>query len=538
MLELGQPMHAFDLAAIDKAIVVRFAQAGELITLLNGQTLTLTAQTLIIADQTKPLALAGIMGGQASSVTQGCANIFLESAFFEPQCIAATARQYHLHSDSAYRYERGVDPKLAAKALARATQLILEHCGGAAGPIVQHSQVVAQPTAIVLRHSRVEQLLGIKLNAQSSVESLTRLGCQINSAKKTNTWEVLPPSYRFDLTHEVDLIEEIARIQGYAKIPTILPQAQLAVPSTTNTDISNYRIKTALADLGYQEVISFSFVDPAVQAILCPTEKMLSLSNPIAQDLAAMRTNLWPGLLEIVKRNQSRQQSSGLLFEIGRHFRYIETDLIETEVLSGVGFGQQNVKSWHDLPRNIDFYDMKGHIERLWQTVCGQPLSKLSWLAGGHQALHPGQSAKVMYGESTVGHIGAVHPEVLKKLNLIGPVFVYEFNLALFSQKTSWGFKKPSRFPAIRRDLSLTLSKNCSAEAILNFIRHQVGTLLQDTWIFDVYQGANIAPGQKSLGISLILQEASRTLVETEVEVVMQTLISGLTIEFQAKLRD
>ncbi|HEX5515323.1 MAG TPA: phenylalanine--tRNA ligase subunit beta, partial [Gammaproteobacteria bacterium] len=516
MLELGQPMHAFDLAKIDRGIVVRQARNGETLELLNGQTVTLRDDTLVIADEARPLALAGVMGGAASAVGDDTADILLESAFFAPAALAGRARQYGLHTDSSHRFERGVDYALPRQAMERATQLILEIAGGQAGPVVEALEPAALPAApeILLRAARISRLLGVDIPAAEVEGILRRLGLGVEPVAEG--WRVRIPSFRFDLAIEVDLIEELARVWGYERIPARRPVQPATMSPEPESRVARRRLRDLLVDRGYQEAITYSFVEPKLQQLLDPEQPPLALANPISSDLSVMRTNLWPGLIGATLYNQNRQQGQVRLFEIGLRFRGELDSLVQERMIAGVATGLRLPEQWGSADTAVDFYDVKGDVEAML-ALTGEP-GRFRFEVARHPALHPGQSAQVWRDEQPIGWLGALHPQLEKSLDLDGRTFVFELLLDAVTAARTPAFAPLSRFPSIRRDLAVILADDTPAEAVLQEVRQAAGELLREVFAFDVYRGKGIPEGRKSLAIGLILQDSSRTLTDEDVD--------------------
>ncbi len=541
MLEWGQPLHAFDLASLSGGIEVRLATDQEQLTLLDGQTVTLDAQTLVIADQQQPLALAGIMGGLHSAVQDSTQHIFLESAFFSPQPLAGTARRYGLQTDAAYRFERGVDPHLQDQALERATALILAIAGGQAGP----KQAVVVPEALpeiptlVLRSARVTRILGQEVPAAQIVDILTRLGMNPipqavwEGGHAVWQWQVTPPSYRFDIRQEIDLIEEIARIYGYEQLPSRAPQATLSMDPQPWLTVQHLR--NVLVHRGYQEAITYSFVDPQLQQQLAPQVPLLSLANPIASTLAVMRSTLWAGLLPAVLYNQQRQQPRVRLFEVSLCFMQTPQGLQQQPMIAGVATGSRWPEQWGVINQPLDFFDLKADVEAL--LTPSSHLANLQYQPALHPALHPGQAAVIYRGEEEVGVLGALHPEIIQRLDLLPPVYLFELQLDLLLNYTLPKFKAVSKYPSVRRDIAILINAQTSAEQVISCIRNRASDCLMELNLFDVYQGETIPPGKKSLAISLLFQAASRNLRESEVETEVQEVLNTLEQSLGAQLR-
>lgn len=535
LLELGQPLHAFDVDRLHGGIEVRRARPGETLALLNGTTVEPDSETLLIADQSGPLALAGIMGGIGSAVDEQTVNVFLESAFFAPTTIAGRARRYGLHTDASHRFERGVDPQLQVRALERATRLLLEIAGGQPGPLIEvaaNDQLPAA-TAIRLRPERIEQLLGLTIKPAAVTEMLTRLGMAV--AADGDHWLVVPPSFRFDITLEADLIEEIGRIYGYSRLPSRRPLTRLEFTPQPEAHLSLDRLREALVQRGFQEAITYSFVDPVFQQALDPARTALALANPIAADLAVMRTSLWPALLKAVVYNQKRQQSRIRLFETGLVYLSEGDTLEQVPRLGGVIAGEAQEEQWGLPRRTVDFFDLKAEVEALL-ALTGRA-DDWRCVAARHPALHPGQSARLERDGGVLGWLGALHPALGHQLEVEGPVFLFELEAELLCTGRVPQFAELSRFPASRRDLAVVVDEAVTAQALLDSIRARGGELLRDVWLFDVYRGPSLPEGRKSLAFGLILQDFSRNLRDATVEQIMADITAGLAQQFGATLR-
>ena len=535
MLELGQPMHAFDLNRLRGGIEVRRSRPGDRLALLNGVVVEPDEETLLITDQHGPLALAGIMGGEISSCTDATRDVFLESAFFAPASIAGRARRYGLQTDSSYRFERGVDSQLQRRATERATRLLIDMAGGQPGPIVETvspEHLPAEP-AIQLRPERIRKLLGLDIPAAEVEETLRRLGMAV--AGNVDHWLVAPPSSRFDLALEVDLIEEIARIHGYDRLPRNRPLTRMEMPPQPEGRIAPKRFKETLAQRGFQEAITYSFVDPAFQRRLDPERQPLALANPISADLAVMRTSLWPGLLKALVYNQNRQQSRIRLFEHGLNFIPSDGGLRQEPYLGGMASGAALPEQWGVPARAMDFFDLKADVEALL-ALTGEP-ETFAFVAAPHPALHPGQSARIERAGAEVGWLGTLHPRVGRELDVEGDAFLFELRLDGVQTARAPAFRELSRFPASRRDLAIVVDEAASARAIQENIRHHGGERLREAWLFDVYRGKGIAEGKKSLAFGLILQDFSHNLTDSVVEETLSGIIAGLAGQFGATLR-
>ncbi|MGA9660873.1 MAG: phenylalanine--tRNA ligase subunit beta, partial [Pseudomonas alloputida] len=517
MLELGQPMHAFDLAEINGGIRVRMAEEGEKLVLLDGQEVALRADTLVIADHTRALAIAGVMGGEHSGVnTEKTRDLFLESAFFEPISVAGKARSYGLHTDASHRYERGVDSQLAREAMERATQLLLDIVGGEAGPVVEavSEQHLPQVAPVTLRAERITQMLGMEMDP-AQVEQL------LNALELTTTksgegqWTVSVPSHRFDISLEVDLIEELARLYGYNNLPVRYPQARLAPQGKPETRGDLPTLRRLLVARGYQEAITYSFIDPKLFELFSPGVEPLLLANPISSDMAAMRASLWPGLVKALQHNLNRQQDRVRLFESGLRFVGQLGDLQQQPMIAGVITGSRLPEGWANGRDGVDFFDVKADVEAL--LGYSGALSDFTFSAGKHPALHPGQTAAIERDGKLVGYLGAIHPELAKALGLDRPVFLFELVLGDVVEGRLPKFSELSKFPETRRDLALIAGRDVASSAVLELIRDNAGEWLTDLRLFDVYQGKGIDPDRKSLAVGLTWQHPSRTLNDDEV---------------------
>jgi len=537
LLELGQPMHAFDLDKLSGGIVVRMADAGEKLVLLNDQAVELRSDTLVIADREKALAIAGIMGGAGSAVSEATQNIFLESAFFAPEAIAGKARSYGLHTDSSHRFERGVDPQLQVTAIERATELLLAIVGGEAGPVVlvQDEKSVPPARSVRLRRSRLQTGLGLTAEEVDAVGILGRLGLTLED-ENAEGWSFKVPSHRFDLAIEEDLLEEIARIHGYDHLPTRPMAFATRLDSQTEAKTPLVDAKQHLVSRGYREVITYSFVDPKVHAILYPETDAVVLRNPISADMSTMRTSLLPGLLQTLTYNLNRQQTAAKLFEAGMVFDTTNKPVAQYQRLGGLAYGPVRGQSWAEKARDLDFFDVKGDLETLLVFAAhGRQVSFVPLTDS--QLLHPGQSAKIYLGGEEVGYVGALHPAKQKTLDLNKSVFVFEFTLSKLLTASLPRFQPLSRFPEVSRDIAVLVDKAVRVADLDRSIRKTAGDVLKDLKLFDVYSGEGIDPKRKSLAFSLTFQHPSRTLKDEEVNTSMAAVVECLEREFGANLR-
>lgn len=536
MLELGQPLHAFDLAEINGGIRVRMAEEGEKLVLLDGQEVSLRADTLVIADHQRALAIAGVMGGEHSGVSATTRDIFLESAFFDQIAVAGKARSYGLHTDASHRYERGVDWQLAREAMERATGLLLDITGGEAGPVIEtvSEQHLPSVEPIVLRAERIEQMLGMKMDAAEVERLLTALGLTVSS-HASEQWHVVVPSHRFDIALEVDLIEELARLYGYNRLPVRYPQARLAPQPRAEAQSDLPALRRLLVARGYQEAITYSFIDQKWFELFSPGVEPLLLANPISADMSAMRSSLWPGLVKSLQHNLNRQQDRVRLFESGLRFVGQLDGLKQEPMLAGVICGSRLPEGWAQGRDAIDFFDVKADVEAVLGFAGAQ--DEFQFVTGSHPALHPGQTARIEREGREVGYLGALHPELSKTLGLDRPVFVFELVLAEVAVGRLPKFHELSRFPEVRRDLALLADREVSATAVLDVIRENAGEWLTDLRLFDVYQGKGIDPLRKSLAVGLTWQHPSRTLTDDEVNASTQQILTSLEERLNATLR-
>ncbi|EPF6068305.1 phenylalanine--tRNA ligase, beta subunit [Acinetobacter sp. 1130196] len=536
LMELGQPMHAFDLAKIEGTVEVRQAKPQEKLQLLNDQEVELQEDVMVIADDQKALAIAGIMGGLASSVTDDTTDIFLESAFFAPLAIAGRARRFGLHTDSSQRYERGVDFELPLIAMNRASQLIQKLAGGEFGPITiaEKSDLLPKREAIELKQAQVDQLLGYQVAAEFITDALTRLGCEV-TVKADGEWSVVPPSHRYDMAIYQDLIEEVARIDGYDNIQISLPSMDVQLAKYQDR-FEIAQLRQTVVTLGYQEAISFSFADAKLEKQLNPQVNPLMLANPISSDLAAMRSTLLSSLIPCVQYNLNRQQSRVRFFELGLRFDYQDAnsiqDLKQIPTLALIAVGSREPESWHAKPQPMDFFDFKGEVEE----VLAAGRVKVEYVRSERSWLHPGQSAEILVDGKSIGYLGRLHPSLENELDL-STTWVAELDQAAVLQSYVSNFTELSRFPSVRRDIALLISDNINVRDIQQLIEKTGGELLDSTWLFDVYTGQGVEEGKRSLAFALLWQHPSRTLEDAEIKSGMDNIIQVLENTYQATLR-
>ena len=531
MLEYGQPMHAYDLAALQGGVSARMARVGEKLTLLDGREIELEPDVLVIADEATVLGLAGVMGGQRSGISEKTSELFLEVAHFAPDAIAGRGRRYGLVTDASQRFERGVDPMLPEVVIERATQLILALAGGAAGPTTVASLPVAATPAIRLRFARIQRVLGIEITRESVVNYLENIGMML--AATNDGWDVAAPTWRFDIRIEEDLIEELARLYGYDRLPVTdaIVSQQLGV--WTETRVRADRVADALADRGYQEAITYSFIAPQQHRLFCPDEKAATLSNPISAELAVMRASLWPGLAMAARDNTRRQQDRVRLFEIGRKF----IDSGEVEVVAAIATGRALPEQWSHSNNKIDFFDMKADVESLLQ-LTGEMQAFRFEASAANPALHPGQAAQILRDGRPVGWLGALHPKIVEQLDLTYPALVFELETDKAMRAAIAEFREISIFPAIRRDLAVIVDENIDAHTVEQAVRRAAGQLLQELRVLSVYRGEQIGNGKKSMALGLNLQDTSRTLTDADAEQIMSRVVQQLRQQLDAVIRD
>ena len=536
LLELGQPLHAFDAACLKGVVKPRLAKTGETLELLNGQTITLDAETLVIADESGPLALAGIMGGKASAVSAETKNIFLECAFFTPDRIMGKARRYGLSTDSSHRFERGVSFELQTRALARAASLILEYAGGNAGPVVEITSASHLPKRhpVTLKSSRLNRILGLEL-ADARVEQILR-GLGMVPKSVDGGWEVVPPAARFDIAIEADLIEEVGRVYGYDHLPRRNPLVPAALQPRSEKWLNLDRVKDILVDRGYQEAITYSFIGSELQQLIDPGVEALALKNPLSAELAVMRTSLWPGLLDAAIKNSNRQQNRVRLFESGLRFLPSSEGLQQKKGIAWLAMGPVAPEQWGEKSRPIDFYDVKADVEAMI-ALTGKS-AELEFAPTQVAALHPGQSAEIYLGGTAIGCMGLLHPQLEKTLGFEQRVFLVAIDLDLLLARTLPRFRSLSKFPSVRRDIALNVAEAVPVGQLLDTARRHAGAFLQDVVLFDVYRGPGLEAGRKSVAFGLIWQNDAETLVDDQIEGWIRDVIESLARDCDARLRD
>ncbi|TNL53933.1 phenylalanine--tRNA ligase subunit beta [Acinetobacter bereziniae] len=536
LMELGQPLHAFDGGQVQGSVHVRQATANEKLVLLNEQEIELTEDVMVIADDAKALAIAGIMGGLSSSVTDATTEIFLESAFFAPLHIAGRARRYGLHTDASQRYERGVDFELPMIAMHRASQLIQSLAGGEFGPITvaERTALLPKREAIELTQAQVDQLLGYSVESAFITDALQRLGCVV-TVKAEGEWTVVPPSHRYDMAIYQDLIEEVARIHGYDNIQISLPVIDVKLAKHQD-QFELPQLRQTLVTLGYQEAISFSFADLKLEKQLNSQVNPLALANPISSDLAVMRSTLLSSLIPCIQYNINRQQSRVRFFELGLRFDYQNAqtidDLNQIPTLAMIAVGSKHAESWHGKAQAMDFFDFKGEVEE----VLAAGRVQVEYVRSEREWLHPGQSAEILIDGKSVGYLGRLHPSLENALDL-STTWVAELDQSAVLQTYVSNFTELSRFPSVRRDIALVISDKINVSEIQQLIEKTGGELLDSTWLFDVYTGQGVEQGKRSLAFALLWQHPSRTLEDAEIKSGMDHIIQVLESTYQATLR-
>jgi len=536
LVELGQPLHAFDGGKVQGSVHVRQATAGEKLVLLNEQEVELQDDVMVIADDEKALAIAGIMGGLSSSVTDETTEIFLESAFFAPLHIAGRARRFGLHTDASQRYERGVDFELPMIAMHRASQLIAELAGGEFGPIIvaEKTELLPKREAIELEQAQVDQLLGYTVESDFITDALTRLGCEV-TVKAEGQWSVIPPSHRYDMAIYQDLIEEVARIHGYDNIQISLPVIDVKLAKYED-QFELTQLRQTAVTLGYQEAISFSFADLKLEKQLNPEVNPLALANPISSDLAVMRSTLLSSLIPCVQYNVNRQQNRVRFFELGLRFDYQNAasihDLKQIPTFALIATGSRTPETWHGKAQPMDFFDFKGDIEE----ILAAARLDVEYVRSERSWLHPGQSAEILVNGQSIGYLGRLHPSLEDELDL-ATTWVAELDQSAVLQTYVSNFTELSRFPSVRRDIALLISDKINVSEIQGLIEKTGGELLGSTWLFDVYTGQGVEEGKRSLAFALLWQHPSRTLEDAEIKSGMDNILQVLENTYQATLR-
>jgi len=536
MLELGQPLHAYDGQRLNGPIRPRLALAGEGVTLLDGKEVVLNTDTLIITDDSGPIGIAGIMGGLSTAVTEDTTDVFFEAAYWPPDFMAGRARNYGMHTDASLRFERGVDPEGQGRAVERATQLLLEISGGEAGPLIVEtaSDNLPERDAILLRSERLNRLLGLAIDQKTVTRILD--GLQLAVEAEGDNWKVIPPSHRFDIAIEADLIEEVARIHGYDSIPETTASAKEPLESVTESRIELERTAEILIARDYQEVVTYSFVDAEANTAFTGAESELVLSNPISSEMSVMRASLWPGMVAAAAANVARQRDRVRIFEASKSFHGRAGKHSEVVRIAGLVTGPVVPEQWGSHSENADFFDIKADVEALLSLAANA--DELSFRPATHVALQAGQAAEICRGGEVIGVVGKLHPRLAKRYDLKRPTFLFELDADKTLATKAPMAQAVSRFPAIRRDIAIIVDDKVSASDLVATVAAADPDLIKDVRIFDIYKGAGIEAGRKSVAIGLILQETSRTLTDDDADVVMAATISNLKDKFAAELRD
>jgi len=521
LLELGQPLHAFDMNKLEGDIEVRFARRGEKLKLLNEQTIDLQDDMLVIADSKRPVALAGVMGGAESAVDDATVDIFLESAFFAPSVIVGKSRRLGFSSDSSYRFERGVDFAATLEALDRATQLIMEICGGQAGAVTEVQGALPARNPVKLRTARVKRVLGVEEDAFGIGGILDRLGMAFQ--KSGEEFSATPPSYRFDIAIEEDLIEEVARVHGYENIQPVPPQATMSILPQAEAQRPLSQLRNALVLRDYQETINYSFVEAGWERDLCGNTAPIALKNPIASQMSVMRSSLLGGLLAVLRTNLARKQPRVRVFEAGGCFAAkADGDYGQKEHIAGLAYGTAVSEQWGAAARNVDFYDVKGDVEALFG------VAKLDFVAKAHPASHPGRSAQILKDGNAVGWIGELHPQWQQQYELPQPAVWFEVELEALMQSTVSRAAEVSKFLPVRRDLAVVVDEGVTAQTLLDAMQSGSVSSVVELALFDLYRGKGVEQGKKSLAFRVLLQDTQKTLTETEIDKSIAQLVAIL----------
>lgn len=529
MLELGQPLHAFDNTRLQGDIVVRRALPGESLVLLDGSTAMLDADCLVIADAAGPQALAGVMGGDASAVTDGTTTIFLESAHFVPRVVAGRARRFNVGSDAAHRFERGVDPTLPARAMARASQLLVQLAGAQPGPLVSAGTSPAARSPVRLRESRATAVIGIELGSKTITGILDRLG--LAHQKNGDAWQVTPPPYRFDIAIEEDLIEELVRVHGYHAVPVRAPQGSLDVPVRAESALAPLHLAARLALRDYHEVITYSFIDADDQAAFHGDVQPVRLANPIARQMAVMRTSLLAGLVGTLRSNLAQRQARVRVFEQGRCFLGIEAEA-QPQRLGGLAWGPAQPEQWGGATRTVDFFDVKADLEALLAPHLLQCTPLVD-----HPALHPGRAAQLSVGGRALGWLGELHPRLVQANDLPSAPVVFELEVEAMPLAIPPQAEPPLRHPGARRDIAVLVDEAVAWEQVAAVIGSVGEQRIRSVWPFDIYRGQGIESGKKSLAIAMSMQDTLRTLTDADVDAIVASVLTALRDQLGAALR-
>lgn len=530
MLELGQPMHAFDLARLKGNLQVRFGRASERLTVLNGQEVALDDDLLVIADEAGPVALAGVMGGLHSGVSDATVDLFLEAAFFQPAVIAGRSRRLGFNSDAAHRFERGVDFGGTQEALERLSELIIEICGGQAGPITVARAKLPARLPVKVRAARVQRVLGIALTAAEMESVFSRL--HLPFVKEGDAYVVTPPTHRFDIAIEEDLIEEIGRIHGYDRIPALLPACEPIVDGTSESSATDGDLRRRMVARGYQEVISFSFVPRAWESDFAGEQSPIELANPIASHLEVMRSQMFGSLVECLRQNLNRKRERVRIFELGRCYARADQEFRQPMRLAGLAFGNVAPDQWGIATRAADFFDMKGDLAVLLDGL------SVDYARASHAAFHPGKCAALSQNGVTIGLLGELHPQWVQKYELPAAPVLFQLDLEALRKRAVPRFRAYSRFPLVLRDLAVLVPDHVEAGAVLKHLKRQAPAVVSDVLLFDLYRGKGVEAGEKSLAFRVLLQDTEKTLTDADVDAVVRELLEQVRKNFEGRLRD
>jgi phenylalanyl-tRNA synthetase beta chain len=535
MLDMGQPMHAYDLNSVQRELVVRRGTSGEALELLDGRLIEVDAEVLVIADSGRAIGLAGIMGGKGTAVSASTTAVMLESAYFAPAAVRGRARRFGFQTDASQRFERGVDPELQAEAVERATRLILSICGGVCGPRLDIGNAPTAGRPVDLRRARLGRLLGVQMSDATVTHCLRSVGMSVQSGE--SGWQVRSPSWRYDIEREEDLVEEVARLSGYSGIPETAGSLPTALASCTEHAVSTSRLRSVLVDRGYFEAITYSFVDAATDAAFGPSgDPGLTLSNPISADLSVMRRSLWPGLTGAARYNLDRQRSRIRMFEIGSRFLPEPTGHIEEPLIAGIVCGDYWPEQWGSKARPVDLFDVKADLEAIFGLT--GTATEFRFEVGAQRALHPARTARIRRVDAEIGWIGELHPRIARHMGLPEKIILFELRLNEVRRATPARLREISRFPSVRRDLAVVVKEDVPVGDLLDTARTVASEWLRDAFAFDIYTGGQVGSGQKSVAIGLILQDTSRTLMEAEIETQTNRIATALREKFNATIRD
>tara|TARA_B100001093_G_scaffold255452_1_gene244347 strand:- start:234 stop:2615 length:2382 start_codon:yes stop_codon:yes gene_type:complete len=536
MLELGQPLHAYDLNMLKGPIKPRISKKNESVQLLDEKTVTLDNNTIVISDDTGPIGIAGIMGGLRTAVTSETTDIFLESAFFPQHLILGRARKYGMHTDASIRFERGVDPSIQSIAIEKASCLLVEITGGLIGPLSDQSydELLPNQLKINLKKDQIYKILGIKINNEEIEKILINLNMKITPSSEG--WSVSPPKYRFDISIESDLIEEIARIHGYDSIPSIDYSSKNSLNTLTESKIDLETISTTLVSRDYREILTYSFISPHLNKQFSGIESKLVLNNPISSEMSVMRSSLWPSLLTSALSNIARQHERIRFFEISKSFHGNISEPKEVLRIAGLVAGLREPEQWGNKTEIVDFYDIKSDVQALLSLCCKD--DEISFLPSKHISLQPGQSAEIFRNKESIGFMGKLHPKIIKEFNLKKDIYLFELDAEKTIKSNLPIAKSISKFPTIRRDIAIIVNENITADNLIEVATASAPKFIRNIYIFDVYRGQGIEKGRKSIAMGLILQETSRTLTDEDADQTVSLVLKNLQNQFKVEIRD